>query len=70
MSTKHDSKCLINAGDDEPIFVLRAQDVLAPLMVRTWAELARERGTPEAKVQAALDTAKQMQEWHTRKVPD
>lgn len=34
MSTKHDSQCLIKAADDEPIFVLRAKDPTAPLIVR------------------------------------
>jgi hypothetical protein len=30
--------CLNRAATDEPIFVLRANDPLAPIMVRMWAE--------------------------------
>ncbi len=41
MSTKHDSKCLANAGDDEPIFVLRAQDEFAADLVVLWASRFR-----------------------------
>lgn len=50
MSTKHDSVCLEKAGDEEPIFVLRAQDVTAPILVRVWArmvgtlQLAQDQG--------------------------
>ncbi len=29
--------CLTNAKDDEPLFVLRANDELAPDLVREWA---------------------------------
>lgn len=29
--------CLTNAKDDEPLFVLRANDELAPKIVRAWA---------------------------------
>src|SRR5271166_5743150 len=29
--------CLTNAADDEPLFVLRANDELAPKIVRAWA---------------------------------
>lgn len=63
MSTKHDDLCLQKAGDAEPIFVLRAQDQLAPITVRAWARLAREAGTPIAKVQEAYDLANRMDEW-------
>lgn len=39
VATKHDSVCLQKAGDAEPIFVLRAQDMTAPVLVRVWAGL-------------------------------
>lgn len=37
MGLKADDKCLAKAADDEPIFVLRAQDKSAPAAVRRWA---------------------------------
>ncbi|HEV7717148.1 MAG TPA: hypothetical protein VGO53_16235 [Steroidobacteraceae bacterium] len=73
MATKNDSKCLQNAADDEPIFVLRAKDKLAPLMVRSWVHLAAAEGTPNGKIAQALEVATQMEAWgreHGSKVPD
>lgn len=73
MSTKHTDRCLINAKDDEPIFVLRAQDELAPLVVARWIELAKERGTPVDKLTEAGQLADLMLAWqreHGAKVPD
>lgn len=58
---------------DEPIFVLRAQDIVAPEIVREWAYRAAMAGTPREKVVAARKIADQMEDWqiaHRRKVPD
>lgn len=44
--TNSDS-CLSKAGDDEPIFVLRAQDKFAPALVELWAILV-EAANPNA----------------------
>lgn len=38
MAYKHNDSCLAKVREDEPIFVLRGQDVLAPDIVRAWAE--------------------------------
>lgn len=70
MSTKHDDPCLQKAGDDEPIFVLRAQDMIAPDIVRYWAGRARANGLSEDKYRAAIKTAEAMEAWPTRKLPD
>lgn len=70
MSTKHDDVCLMKAADDEPIFVLRAQDKLAPIIVRLWADLAEAHGCAEAKVREAVSLAARMEKWPTRKFPD
>lgn len=73
MSTKHNSICLEKAGDEEPIFVLRAQDELAPIIVELWAKLASTLGTSNDKVLRAQETAKQMQQWQLHnpsKIPD
>lgn len=73
MATKHTDSCLLKAGDDEPIFVLRAQDRLAPHVVRHWAKLAEASGTPSAKVEEARALAELMTDWameHASKTPD
>lgn len=73
MSFKGKDLAYDKAADDEPIFVLRAQDMLAPTVVRDWAARAHAAGSPQAKVQEALDCADQMDEWqnlNTTKVPD
>lgn len=82
MSTKHDDSCLAKAGDDEPIFVLRAQDELAPDIVDEWATRVNMcyamappsvRASIELKIQEARDLADAMRAWqkaHGSKVPD
>lgn len=65
--------CLAKAASDEPIFVLRAQDELAPDIVRMWAQEAAREGTSEAKCREALELADRMEVWqgeHGSKVPD
>jgi hypothetical protein len=65
--------CLAKAAPDEPIFVLRAHDELAPDIVRLWAQQAAREGTSEGKCLEALKLADRMEQWqieHGRKVPD
>lgn len=66
-------------AEDEPVFLLRAKDALAPGIVRTWASrLQRETRydrTPEqeAAIDAAMRQAARMEEWqrqHGSKMPD
>lgn len=57
-------------GDDETVFVLRAQDVFAPSVIRAWIELVAAVRGRNAKVTEALDTAIAMERWSYRKVPD
>ena len=40
--------CLGKAADDEPVFVLRAKDRLAPMIVEIWAEMAALLDSPKA----------------------
>lgn len=77
MATKSEelsgSGCFSRAADDEPVFVLRAQDALAPDMVRTWAAQAAHAGCPERKVHEARMLADKMDRWaadNGSKVPD
>lgn len=67
--------CLNKAADDEPVFLLRAQDRLAPATVRDWCERARRAGdTPDEKVNEAGAVAIAMERWQEqtgrRKFPD
>lgn len=56
---------------NEPVFILRAQDVLAPMVVRYWAELAAKMQVPTPKVLEAFAQADRMRQWNgTRKLPD
>ena len=78
MGTKHNDRCLDKAADDEPIFVLRAQDKLAPALVRQWALQmaghATMRGANAADVASkyaeAMALADRMEALSNRKMPD
>lgn len=47
MSLKSNDLCLPKVADDEPIFVLRAQDESAPLVIAEWLRINRTTLTPE-----------------------
>jgi hypothetical protein len=58
---------------DEPVFLIRAQDIIGPSIVDTWADLAEARGASDHIVEAAREQARRMREWgfsHSAKVPD
>lgn len=60
---------------DEPVFVLRAKDKLAPIMLRIYADLCRSVSAKPNIVQAAEDWARQMDTYAIQvygggKVPD
>lgn len=59
--------------EDEPVFLIRAQDVTAPEVVRYWAMKAQCSGAKENIVKAARLQAERMVEWqreHSIKIPD
>ena len=63
------------AAVDEPVFILRAQDILAPRVVVRWAHLAEQANVPLDKVHGALKRAKEMADWQAQhpdrvKMPD
>lgn len=62
--------CLGKAADDEPVFILRAQDMLAADLVDTWATQAKVAGCNWDKVREARELAQAMREWPQRKNPD
>lgn len=60
-------------GDDEPFFILRAQDVLAPQVVELWALSATMIHANTPKISNARTIAASMRDWqlrHGSKVPD
>lgn len=73
--------CFAKAALDEPLFVLRASDKMAPDLVRKWASdfqkrhvrrgtQGRELAKAILKYEDAMETAAKMEAWHTRKLPD
>ena len=60
-------------AEQEPVFVLRAQDQLAPIVIKIWALLAESLGTPQEKASEARSVAEDMEIWqlnNIRKIPD
>ena len=56
---------------EEPVFVLRGQDILAPETVEFWATLAEKHDvSPSRKVREAREWADEMAAWTPRKLPD
>lgn len=62
--------CLGKAADNEPVFILRAQDMLAADLVDVWAIQANAAGCSPDKVSDAKRLAQEMREWPNRKNPD
>lgn len=59
--------------EDEPVFLLRAQDVVAPATVEWWVIQARQHGALPEIVKAAEAQARVMRKWqreHKVKIPD
>lgn len=55
--------CFGKADLDEPLFVLRGNDRCAPGTVRDWARRATGAGCPSAKIDEAMDIAREMEAW-------
>lgn len=70
--------CLGKAADDEPVFILRAKDVLAPIAVRRWADMLEAASHPDDrprrdKAMEARKLARDMEAWSLAnggKIPD
>lgn len=56
--------------EDEPVFLLRAQDQVAADVVRIWAVLHRSKGGDEAIATMAENWALLMDEWPKHKPAD
>ena len=58
---------------DEPVFLIRGQDVAGPATVLCWANIAEKEGASELIVIDARVQAGKMHDWqekHKAKVPD
>ncbi len=63
--------CLAKLGDEEPYFVLRAQDCEAADLVELWAMRASMSGLcPLDKINEAKQLADAMRRWPVHKPPD
>lgn len=56
--------------DDEPVFLLRAQDQLASQHLRDYADHAEMRGASPELVKMVRDHADKFDAWPTKKLPD
>ncbi|OGM08859.1 hypothetical protein A2Z67_02520 [Candidatus Woesebacteria bacterium RBG_13_36_22] len=59
--------------DDEPVFLLRGQDILAPDLLRTWAIQLLAKGGSGIMAEMVMKWSKKMTEWqekHKAKLPD
>jgi hypothetical protein len=73
MSTKENPgrfDCYAKLPDNEPYFVLRAQDSEAADIVELWALRAQAAGCNSDKVLDAKNLADEMRNWHSKKKPD
>lgn len=61
---------LINDSPDEPIFILRGRDKLAPYAILEWARLAENAGVSEEKVCGAIKTCHEMRQYPLTRLPD
>lgn len=66
MSTKQNPgeyDCYAKLAPDEPYFVLRAKDPLAPALIELWAEQRRVQYGVYKKLDEAVACAEKMREW-------
>ena len=71
MGTKNNPgkfNCYAKAEPDEPIFVLRANDPIAPMVVRLWAAQYWQHGGEQEKVEEARAVADAMEKWQRERV--
>lgn len=55
---------------DEPVFLIRAQDIVGGAAVRAWANLAEAAGASRDILDQARAQASKMEAWPRKKVPD
>lgn len=60
---KYGSVDIDGIPDDEPIFIIRAQDKSAPQVVTQYADTAIVNGSPSEHAAAARQVAEEMRDW-------
>lgn len=55
---------------DEPVFLIRGQDVVGAAAVRAWADLAEANGAKPDIIAVAREHALKMEAWAAKKTPD
>lgn len=50
-------------ADDEPVFVVRAQDALAPALLEHYASMCEQAGSPERHVRGVVSAAEGFRVW-------
>lgn len=58
---------------DEPVFLIRGQDIAAPITLRYWATAARHHGASQDIIDLVVEHAQEMERWqlaHGAKTPD
>lgn len=68
MATKSTCKTLAKVGNSEEIFVLRAQDVMAPKTIIHW--IADNLHAPDEKLREAFECALRMRKFAKTKASD
>lgn len=59
-------------GEDEPVFLIRSQDVFAPRVIAFWADLVDQAGG-EKKAEEIREFVEQIKDWQSKnstKIPD
>jgi hypothetical protein len=56
--------------DDEPVFLIRAQDAVSGEAVRAWADLAEKAGAAQDILDKARHHADLMDQWPHKQTPD
>jgi len=55
--------------EDEPLFVLRAKDVLASGLIHIWIIAAKAMGVPSEKLDKAQKLADEIDSWPIKEIP-
>lgn len=55
---------------DEPVFILRARDPLAPVVIEQWCKGAEAMDVRSGKIADARMLAQDMAKWPTKEVPN
>lgn len=62
-----------NIGEEEPVFIFRAQDIILPRLLGAYLQLCVEAGSPIQHLQLILKGLEQIQDWqdtHNPRIPD